>query len=779
MANRVGQALTNFRDAVVATVKGVSLRDPIRAWLLGEDFNSGTKHIGDPYKQAVYIHTAISILAELIAGVPLNVLDRDETPIDNPGDESVRLLRRPNALNDQRTFFERTTILKARDGQVFWIKPKTFARPLERAVYVVPRREMKAEAPDGLLVGWTRTRRGQREFLELDQVCRLFSVDPDDELGGFAGIRAAQLPIDAHTFAARHNVEVFHHGGQPSSVYVTDQCPSPDQREQLESRLKRYHRGGDKYDTPVILGGGLKRDAVQTNTDLEYIEGQRLTAHQQIAPLHVQPIYAALFENVNYNTAGVQERLQWDLAVLPELKHLLACWNLFAQAFVDPAKTVAADLDSVPVLQGRELERTERILKLQDQGVPLNVLIDVYGLKIPPQPWGDEPLVGAGRMPISVVYDEAAAAIAADNEPEGGGEEGNEATRQRGNKAGDQGLDLAVVREGFEADLSELQTALETHAKADAEARRRRAIHDRWKASYRGLRDRAQMAAKAIIVQQGEEAIRRLRALRLPGGRTADATVHRGKASVEFWVQRILLSVSDRKLTAKLAPLLRGGVELGGTQVGEEVNTPEGWEFNLDAKAVRNHLGFQQIRVRKINDTTRGLIQRVLLEGLDEGMTVNEIGDGIAKTMAVRAGKQTWRIANTEMHEAVAAGRHEGFRQANVKYQAWLTSGRGVEPDGPVRRSHWGAEQATKEKPIKVGERFILSDPETGAKSQCLYPGAGTLPPGERINCSCVTIAKMTAGGRKLALSDYEKRGFVSDAAIRRRLDENSMELVS
>ena len=129
--------------------------------------------------------------------------------------------------------------------------------------------------------------------------------------------------------------------------------------------------------------------------------------------------------------------------------------------------------------------------------------------------------------------------------------------------------------------------------------------------------------------------------------------------------------------------------------------------------------------------------------------------------MNIRAGAQSMRIASTEIHESLAAGRDAGFRQAGIKAQAWLTSGRGVEPAGPVRRSHWGAEQATKDQPVAMGGLFTLHDPEKGTTARCHYPGEGQLPPGERINCSCTVIAVSTASGRAKSLDDYLAKGFV------------------
>ncbi|MCK4624574.1 MAG: phage portal protein [Phycisphaerae bacterium] len=759
--SRVLDIVVGVKDAVVDRVKGfMSLRDPILDWLRGTGEGSSAKHVGDPFKQAIYTYTGIAAIARTVARVPFHVLGPDQVPVENHEDESVRLLRKPNAGDDWKAFVERTLTLKYRDGQVYWVKSEQFDRPLQRAVFVVPAREMSPHIVDGLLVGWRRRRDGREEFLPLDRVCRMFFVDPDDELGGQAPWRVAQLAIDSHTHAARYNVNVFFNGAEPGSTYSTDKSLTGDQHEQLERRIEKRHGGVGNVNRPMVISGGLHREPPQNNRDLQFIEGQKETAKQQIAPLFVQPILAGLYDEVNYSTANVQLELHWDLVGEPEANHLAETWNLFVQSVIDLSKQVQADLSKVHVLQLREIERTDKVLALQKHGIPLNALIETYALRLPTQPWGDEPLVGAGQIPISVVYSEAQAAIDADKEPEGGEQE-SLAAPQRGARGRVPEGGWQTIQTAFDHDWNALQTAVEDAEKADAETVKRRRLHARWLASYAGLRKVARRRVRALVLRQRDETLRRIRKVGLPKEARDGATeVGNRKANVGAWLERILIDLKAEgpKITVMANNLIREGLELGGKQVGKEVEMPADWQFNLEAPAVRQRLARQAIKVRKVNETTREIVRRALLKGLEESDTVQEIGVRVGKAMGKRADVQSYRIANTEIHEALSAGRHEGFRQAGVRYQAWLTSGRAPAPEGPVRQSHKYAELATKNKPIKVGDRFTLRDMETGRESQCRFPGEGTLPPGERIHCSCVVIAKMTASGKTLSVDDYLRR---------------------
>jgi hypothetical protein len=239
------------------------------------------------------------------------------------------------------------------------------------------------------------------------------------------------------------------------------------------------------------------------------------------------------------------------------------------------------------------------------------------------------------------------------------------------------------------------------------------------------------------------------------------------------WIAELLLSMKpeEDRLVVRGHWLIRDGLGLGGQQVAEEVGAGTQLRFDLEAPAVRRRLERQTVRIRQVNETTRDLVRSSLVDGLDAGETLSEIGDRVASEMDIQAGRRSWVIAQTEMHEAVSGGRHEGLKQAGIKHKSWLTSGRGPEPNGPTRKSHWACEQKTKDKPIPIGDKFELID-EHGEVHECDHPGDGRLPPGERINCSCVEIARseVVGGGKSLSLDRIHTRQDTTWETGRKRL---------
>ena len=731
-SKRFSTTVSNLGTAIVSGVKGFKLSDPLQAWLSDSGSSEVRDHVRNPFKDSVYTYTSISGIARAMTSIEL-VLRNKKTKkvIDDDDNLSLRVLSQPNALENSDAFFERTVILRYRDGEAFWVMPDDTASSTP-AVFVAKRTEMRRIETGGMLTGWVWTKGGTctPRPLRLDQVRRLYFVDPDDELGSFAPIDASQLSIDQHVFASRFNTHVFLNMADVGATYYTDQPLDDTQKQQIEDAIKTRFSGYWNAKRPMILWGGLRKEqTAQSMKDLEYREGKEQARDEILAPLFTQPIFAGVYDNANLNNSKEQKTLFWDMAALPEIRTLLENWNTFVQPRLDPTLEVFYDSMSIEALKEREIETTDAILALQKHNIPLNVLIDTYGLRIPKQPHGDTVLVSPGLTPIAVVIADGESGQAADNEPEGDGKE------------------LPT----FDHAVKSLLDAIEKSEEEKAKSR----IHERWYASWQKNRRECRAQVKRFLERQAKETIARLKKTPLPKNGKAV------KSEVTEWLDKVLLdlTIEDNKASLMARFELKKAAELGGKQALAEVASEE--SFLIDAPEMKEHLKQQVIRVRKINKTTQKLLKRILTQGLDQGATINQMSEAIAEAMGHRANQQSYRIANTEIHEAVSAGRHEGYRQSGIKHKRWLTSGRGVAPGGPVRPSHYLAEAQTKETPIEIDKKFKLISKD-GDVSYCNHPGEGTLPPGERIFCSCMELSVTKRDGKELSLSDYERIEFLS-----------------
>lgn len=729
-------------------VKAFNQNTILRA-LMADDDTDTTRHVSNPLEDAVYVYTPIAAIMRSVSRVQLRVVNKATKKTVPDHDDSWKLLEQPNAMEKRRSFLQRTVMLRYRDGEVFWIKPDIAARSMLPAVHIATKREMKPATTNGLLVGWDWTPRGtaSTKRLELDQVCRLYFPHPDDVLKSMSPFTSAQVAMDEYVFAGRYGAAVFQNGAHLGVCLGTDKYVDPVKRKEMLRDLRAgwgsYINGGK----PMIFWDGMKPFAPpQTLKDLDMTALKAITRDEQVAPSLTPPMFSGIYDNATFNNTRQQEQFFWDMTGIAEVEFVVDCWNGFVQSPLNDLHEVEPIFTSVQALKERDVKNVDAILALQKHGIPINVLIDVYDLPIPKQPWGDEPLVSPGLVPISLVFADAANLLATESEPEGAPQESEDSDADGENENASRAM--SQFRRSAKAMADELE-------KADSAARRRR-IHKKWKASYAELSRQAAHQYKRFLKRQGDEVISRLKKAGLPTKANTKAATT--KAELEQWLKRIVfdLKTENRKLELLSSVIFRESAELGGEQAAREAEAPEDFTFNIESPAMKRRLTTQAIKVRKVNRTTQEAIRTVLQRGVNQGRSLAEISEALGDMLGRRAG-HGFRIAQTEVHEAISAGRHEGFNQAGIKARRWLSSGLNT-----VRPSHRDIEAATLRTPVPAGEKFQLIDPEDGSVAEAEYPGDGKLPADERISCSCMLVAAETVSGKQLSDQHYDAVRFVA-----------------
>jgi uncharacterized protein with gpF-like domain len=136
-------------------------------------------------------------------------------------------------------------------------------------------------------------------------------------------------------------------------------------------------------------------------------------------------------------------------------------------------------------------------------------------------------------------------------------------------------------------------------------------------------------------------------------------------------------------------------------------------------------------RILGINKTTKKKINSIIVQGLEEGLSVPEIRNQIIGTTALPAlngtiRQRATRIARTEIISASNAGSLEGAKSTglNPKKQ-WLST-----MDTRTREDHV----------IVDGQIQNLDDPFNVVGEDLQYPGDPAGSPGNVINCRCTQI---------------------------------------
>jgi phage portal protein BeeE len=764
--------------------------DEIFAELAG---GSNGKVIHRPYRNSIIAHICIASIARSIAHVPLRLHGRGGDVIDDRTHAINQVLARPNGLQTWSAFMYRTIVHWYQDGIVHWIdlSDRDDARRAGKAraaAQVAKRSEMTPVKQGGTLVGWNYRPGGHGDprFVLLDNAATYRFEDPENPNDGLPPHVPVCRSMRHHNLSMDFNVATMENGGEVGTIYQTEQQLTGDQVEDLRKEIMMRHLGAENHRNFAIAHSGLKIDrGTDALRDIDNLNGMRLDAEYIGATYGVTPIMRGDYSDATFSNARTQKVLFWEMTGLYLLEALQGGAEAFFLRGDRNRYELQFFLEAIPELKWRSMQYAKDALELTKFNVARNELNERFELGLEDQPWGAVPLVGAGLLPINVVVAEASSALAAERTPEG---DPNPPALREGDTPVDPPEEMDAIAPAARAAEAlgkanvtltrELATAMRTRAD---ENRRRRAIHDRWNASWAGFRRATEFKLRAYFRRQGNALKARL----------AEAVNQRAdddpaELTVEI-IERIIFDLVEEngRLDTVMRPIIREALELGGKQIEREIAEESAFSFDQKDSNVTNHLESQVIRVRQINTTTAERIRKTLLDGMENGDSLAELSERIDQLLGPAAKHRGQMIAQTELHEAINAGRNEGMRQAGVEGKAWLTSGRPVRtrdnPDGVVRLAHKHAEVSSRAG-IPIDNTFTLLDSETGELERAQYPGDPTLSAGNRINCRCVQIARLLPRGERAeplplpdpgAILTYEQMVRLRDRGEQNREDES------
>jgi len=131
-------------------------------------------------------------------------------------------------------------------------------------------------------------------------------------------------------------------------------------------------------------------------------------------------------------------------------------------------------------------------------------------------------------------------------------------------------------------------------------------------------------------------------------------------------------------------------------------------------------------KVTAVNNNTKRLLNKIISDGVNNGLSNEDIAKSITKNSAITQEWRAMRIARTEVHSASTKATDDtvkGFDLLTIR--EWSAS-----MDERTRETHAAADgqQVNEEEPFNVGGADLM------------FPGDPNGPAGEIINCRCVLL---------------------------------------
>jgi SPP1 gp7 family putative phage head morphogenesis protein len=712
-----------------------------------------------PYKYHSTLFACVTAISEPLSCLPRYFYDakkQEDYIEDHP---ALKVMRRPNPFMHGIDLWMATFMnlllptSRTPGGQVFWIgQTGTINKftnwrkgeiPFEIYVYsdetISP---IKDEL--GWITGWKMEVAGKRvATFSNDEVLRIHTHNPYDIAQGMSPYSAAQSNILQDTKAQEFNTKTFDNDGRVAGYLASEQQLTREQADEIMDAWMENYGGAGNADKVAILPFGLKYEQfAKSMRDMQFQQMGEANRKAIQSTYRVPDSEIAIYESgMNRATATQADRNFWQKNLIPKDK--LVCSSINAQWIenIEGGKyRIESDKSEVEALQDDLDGKTQIAFRLWQMGVPSAKCLEMVDLDVDTKkmPWLKRSFISSGLTDAETMIGKEPSAPS----PVGysmksmSQEDANKISIEYCAKVLDPGeKSFRRTLDSFFLDLRK-----EMLDNVDAWAGKAKDFEGVYRAiSKETMSDLSEVRyifGVCMAPPEKEDYLDILFPTVKHKGvyRWSKGCMVIGKAvgKVDPDIFLFDLKEANETLIKAYEPFVEDQMIRETNRLREELGSVIDWE--VTPEDVEKFVKRRAKIIRKIDTTTfnaaRDKIAEIVKEGIDQNMTVKELADaiknGIKDTIEIRRGAaQT--IARTETNAISADTRFEGFKEAGIENQRWITA-----HDERVRDSHV-TQGMDKNAVVKVGERF---EP-TGL----LFPmDPSTNDPSEVISCRCVAI---------------------------------------
>lgn len=593
--------------------------------------------------------------------------------------------------------------------------------------------------------------------------------DSDDPLGGMSPTVPGRLAISTEYNASLYNASSLVNSCEPGFALTFPANLTDEQRDQFRDALRQRHQGPAKAKLPIILEAGGDIKALATSmADMQFDQGKKTNRLEICCLLGTPPVVAGWVDAAGDSSAYTSNALRqfYQQTIFPDLDFFAPAIQEIASRF-DARAVTYFDVEDQPVVQEMRLARLESAKKYFDMGYPVNAINGVLDLGMPEQVWGDTGLLPINLMPAadvaagSVIEPVAEGPEAEDSDGLGQSYHGplarghSDHSDHRRDACG-----TLIDHEVFKAAVDRLWQAF---ARSWQPLAKRMAgmLRNHFSAQQRKLLTALQSAAGEGItgVSVGTAGVPPVDSItgQRPVVQKIDETI----------IARILLQVfGDRKdrltfrnrVKAFVADTNELGLRQSLTEAGFEGDTLTDALRRLQADpSITQAMSSETVRISTlIDDRSRTVLRRSLIEGLGEGEDARHLADRVQHVMGVRR-RQSMTVARNSVGQSLSRSRYDGRCGAGMTHEVWIHS-RGP---GERRDTHIAAERTYARNPKPIGQPFVVG----GVRLR--YPrdfASGSME--ETVNCQCLALGKRIAAGRRATameiIREHLARSFVT-----------------
>ena len=685
---------------------GISMGTPgAETWQEAEDWKRGLFFPGgddglltDPYSNHPIIATALSIIAEDAASVPLELVRGEgedaEVVESHP---IIDLLSQPANNLSRKQLLTASYLHWLLHGEWFWeFEGWTQARPnasqrvrqmSSARIQLLDPRRVVHKIRDGEVVWALDEGTGTPRQLDAEVIFQHRRMNPYDEHRGLSPVQALETELAGDNAAARWNKNYFgEKNGIPSGLLKPGVGQNLD-RDQRSEALDAWNQSKAlaKRGIGLLPGGWEFQDLGVSQREMDFRSLREYSREIALGLLGVPPFMAGVLDKANYANARKQEEVYWQGTQKRFLGGVEdALNNLWLPKLGVADVLFRFNWESVNALTEDYAEKITAGNKLWQMGVPLEQVSARVGLKIDTAdlPHAKESYLPYNLVPVgtpTVMYQQPDSGEAEPPVEEDPADDTGKGIREKASGR-------TIVWRQLTNQTRDLESRFSKTARGHFHNLEREAL-----AAAGGTKGLAMVR----VANKGEE--------------------YDGPDQLIDW------NKADADLKKSTRPQYAAAMKRGGESVSIEIGIAE--PFLLDSPLAVAQMLTLMRRIPTINATVRKQLQTAIAGALGTpgGTSVEQVKDAIREVFDVSKGRAR-TIARTEVGVAFGGGRFTQMKEAGIEEIEWLSA---KDPD--VRDSHENMDGTR----IRIGAAF-----SNGLR----YPKDPSGSAGEVINCRCVAL---------------------------------------
>jgi len=663
------------------------------------------------YKLSVYVYRAVRTIVQAASGIPWYV-ERNGEPVENhPFTQTWSHPNREFSGQDNMEFLIAHLKLVGNaliQPVMVGGKPKEFWVCMPDMVKPIP-----SKIAGQWLEGWeVQGIEGRIEKVPPEQFIHFMQFDPGNPYWGIGDLQAAARTVDTDNEAQDTQKVQLQNRNVPPGVFQFDQSLNDEQFEEASKRVREKFLQKSKRGEPWVLGGGYKWQQMSlTPKEMDYLASRVQNLRAIAGAFGLSPYFLGEADQTYANAAEARKALYED-CIIPLLDDIKSTLNLRIAPMYGNDITIVYDLSKVAALREDFGKKTEQAKSLWAMGVPFEQINTKLAL-------GFEEFDGWDNSYLPFTLAPAgSSALSGESEP-----------MKMLTKVHPHGTHKCycpncekVIEVGEDVkcnlqkcpDCGALMRAVEvgegrSRSKAlNLTTEEQKSIH--WKRIDKRRAAWWNVVQKRILPLYDNESKAVVKAI---AGKPTDQLEKAARIAIQGqraqWEKTInatsLVLIDD--FGNEIADDLGGGKSLNPSE--------RKWTFDPVSAGIRAWATKHAAEsVTSILATNLEDVARVINAGIEDGLSVTQIGSKLRTFYVDRSPYKAMRVARTEITRAAGYGQRESAKQSGVvEKKQWVSS-----RDDRVRDEHAALDGQTRK----------LDEPYSNGE---MYPGE------DSINCRC------------------------------------------